>query len=437
MISKAPSRPSSQNAKRLTTPGDKNLLPELPPQTFEALKESIARFGVQYSIVVDETKNTIDGFHRKRACDELGIHCPTIVIGGLTPDEKRQLAYTLNHARRHVTPTQKRDAAATLIKSKPQLSDRTLALMVGVDHKTIGRIRRGLVETGECPSCQQREGQDGKTRRMPRIHAETPSEVERAVEALRRLGDAAPARTILLRRAELMARQLDDHRRELLPPVPQDDSDPVQIVHSDFRELELPEEAAAMVLTDPLYHRKHLPLWDDLARLAARWLRPDGGLVAYSGNAYLDEVMALLRQHLTFHSLAALVHGGIIDGSLQPIHSRQLRSGWKPILLYGRPQFKPRKYVKDVFLGAGKVKDLHEYQQCIDEALYYVETLTAPGDLIVDPFGGSFTVAEAVVRVGGGRRFIGCDIDEHWVRVGRARIQRVRAELEKAGKKLA
>ena len=43
-----------------------------------------------------------------------------------------------------------------------------------------------------------------------------------------------------------------------------------------------------------------------------------------------------------------------------------------------------------------------------------------PGDLVVDPFLGAGTTAMAALK--NGREFAGCDIDENYVAVSRARV---------------
>jgi len=50
------------------------LLPELPPEQFEALKADIAERGVVVPMVVDEFGAILDGHNRARACRELGIN---------------------------------------------------------------------------------------------------------------------------------------------------------------------------------------------------------------------------------------------------------------------------------------------------------------------------------------------------------------------------
>jgi DNA modification methylase len=58
-------------------------------------------------------------------------------------------------------------------------------------------------------------------------------------------------------------------------------------------------------------------------------------------------------------------------------------------------------------------KPVGMYERCL-------EASTDPGDLVVDTFGGSGTMAEAAVRTG--RRFLVCDVDKKMVRMSRERV---------------
>ena len=86
-----------------------NLLPDLNPWEYDALKESIRRWKVILPVVKDESGDIIDGFQRVRACDELGIaDYPVLTLAGLTEDEKRDHAYVLNLVRRRLNQEQMR-----------------------------------------------------------------------------------------------------------------------------------------------------------------------------------------------------------------------------------------------------------------------------------------------------------------------------------------
>jgi ParB-like chromosome segregation protein Spo0J len=80
------------------------LLPELLPEQFEALKADIAKRGVMVPVLLDEYGAIIDGHNRARACRELGINdYPVEIRSGLAEPEKRALARNLNALRRHLT----------------------------------------------------------------------------------------------------------------------------------------------------------------------------------------------------------------------------------------------------------------------------------------------------------------------------------------------
>jgi ParB-like chromosome segregation protein Spo0J len=59
----------------------------MPPLTVEEeadLEKSIAENGVLTPIVVDEHGNIIDGHHRQRIADRLGVFCPRRTVRGKT-----------------------------------------------------------------------------------------------------------------------------------------------------------------------------------------------------------------------------------------------------------------------------------------------------------------------------------------------------------------
>jgi ParB-like chromosome segregation protein Spo0J len=94
------------------------VMPDLSPEEYETLKADIAAHGVLMPIEVDGEGNIIDGFHRKKICDELGIECPEQKRAGLNDAEKLERAFQVNVARRHLSGAQKRQLAARLWDDK-------------------------------------------------------------------------------------------------------------------------------------------------------------------------------------------------------------------------------------------------------------------------------------------------------------------------------
>ena len=137
--------------------------PDATPEEYEALKASIDQFGVRLPIIVDEHNHIIDGRLRKRACNELGINCPTEVISNLSVEQKRQLALELDFCRKQVAKDGRQEMAKVFLRGSPWKSDRFIGRASGLDHHTVGTIRSKLERGGEIPHVDQRHGKDGKT----------------------------------------------------------------------------------------------------------------------------------------------------------------------------------------------------------------------------------------------------------------------------------
>jgi ParB-like nuclease domain len=155
-----------QTRKRLPMTKDKyQLLPELPPEQFAALKADIAERGVVVAVIVDEFGDIIDGHNRARACRELGKNdYPVEVRSGLSADEKRALSRKLNALRRHLTRDQMRQLIADQVKETPAWANNRLAGALGVDDKTVASVRTHLEATSEIPRLDTLTGADGKGR---------------------------------------------------------------------------------------------------------------------------------------------------------------------------------------------------------------------------------------------------------------------------------
>lgn len=142
--------------------GPYQLLPPLADDDFEALKADIAKNGVVVPVETDEAGNILDGHHRVAICKMLGIaDWPRFVRKGLSEDEKRTFARSLNLARRHLSTGQKRSVISAQLKETPKLSARAIAAKLGVDHKTVSAARRRMAEGGEIPHLGQVIGRNG------------------------------------------------------------------------------------------------------------------------------------------------------------------------------------------------------------------------------------------------------------------------------------
>ena len=89
------------------------VMPDLTPIEYEALKADIAEHGVLVPVEVDEDGAILDGHHRDRAWTELrgeGMNLPDyprMIRRGLTEEQKRNHARSLNVLRRHLSRDQR------------------------------------------------------------------------------------------------------------------------------------------------------------------------------------------------------------------------------------------------------------------------------------------------------------------------------------------
>jgi SAM-dependent methyltransferase len=147
------------------------LFPALEPATEAALRASIKRWGVAYPVLVDRRGNIIDGHHRKRICDELGIDCPVRVVEHVGDGEMADYATSVNEDRRH-SVERRREMAAALRAEGHSL--RAIGGALGVHHETISR---DLATVADATVPDRIVGRDGKSRPATRA-----TERDQAVE---------------------------------------------------------------------------------------------------------------------------------------------------------------------------------------------------------------------------------------------------------------
>lgn len=160
-------RPASWVSERLSDLRTELLLASghflpLADHEYDALRDSIARHGVRIPIIIGEHIALVDGRHRLLAATELGLtDIPAIFLHDLGPEAERELATSLNAARRHITRQQKKILVEHELTRDPNRSDRLIASICGVSHPFVATVRAEIAE-------QQRLEQ-------VQMHAEAPS----------------------------------------------------------------------------------------------------------------------------------------------------------------------------------------------------------------------------------------------------------------------
>lgn len=158
-----------------------NLFPTLEPATYAALKDSIEQFGVLVPVAKDQDGKLIDGYHRSKIADELGVDFRVDVIKVESDEQRDEIAAALNLYRRHLDVSQRREQVIFL-RSKGH-SLRAIADAVGVSHATVradaSTVKNLTVDTPDGKVL----GKDGKRRDAKRptvISANTQADGEKA-----------------------------------------------------------------------------------------------------------------------------------------------------------------------------------------------------------------------------------------------------------------
>jgi len=196
-------------------------------------------------------------------------------------------------------------------------------------------------------------------------------------------------------------------------------SERYHLIHADFRDVtEIEPESVDRIVTDLPYQEADLPLFEDLGRLAMRWLVPGGSAIVMCGLAYLPEILdGLRRGGLTYWWTAAYV----TPNANSQEHQRRIHGHWKALVHFTKGAY-ARGWIRDVITAGPDDGDkaLHHWGQSVQGFTAIVENFTRPGDRILDPAMGSGTTGVAAVRLG--RYFIGVDVDEEAYRISKARI---------------
>lgn len=397
------------------------LMSDLPSWEFNALKESIRQHGVLVPIIKDENGVIIDGHHRSKVCDELGItNVPTITLAGLTDEQKRDCSLILNLVRRKITRKQLRQIISTELRRTPDISNRWLAEIVGSTKNTVESVRRELLAGGEIDHVDSYRAKDGKRYPATRIYTERSRQTERARDALATLGDDAPRKAVTLKQLERNAKKKKRSQQQRIRYRRPDDAAPIRLYHSDFRHLEsvalIEAGSVDLILTDPPYNKAFATNFDELGEFAARVLKPGGVFACYLGVIQLGDAVQSFSKHLTYQATAFSSWFG--DGPV--IQKLQCVTQTTPVVVFSNGDWARTTRWYNAFHNEAAEQELHEWQKPIADVGHWLLSFSDTGDLVCDPMAGAGTTAICCHRHG--RRFVGGDMDRDAVRVAQTRM---------------
>lgn len=401
------------------------ILPPLLPEEFDSLKASVAERGVEVPVIVDQNDETIDGFHRCRACDELGVFCPKEVRHFESEAEKFELVLRLNCRRRQLNRQQKRDLIAAYLVSDPEIADNHLANLIGgISQNTVTDVRTELESTFQIEKLERHRGRDGKDRptKYKKVVANSAKEAEAALKAISNLpqncaGKIIDCNTAKRRSTRLLTKQERQERIEQITArsLPND----ITIQHCDLRDLEVRSDSVNLILTDVMWNEAAEEDWRALGQRAVEWLKPDGLLASFIG------------QHLLLRMANAIQEGGlhfqwIFNGRFDTQGNAGNVNGvlgrWRPVVVFSKQPKHVFRQTIDTFDVGEVEKDWSHLQQTVQGTRWLLEHLSEPGDFIVDPCMGTGTTAVSVLTATDGpRQFLGCDRNEQMVKIAKHR----------------
>jgi ParB family chromosome partitioning protein len=174
--------------------------------------------------------------------------------------------------------------------------------------------------------------------------------------------------------------------------------------------LEIADNSIDLILADPPYNEKSIPLYGDLAKLAQRVLKPGGSLITIIGHYALFKIGNQITDNseLEYHWQIVLKH----NGHTAKMWKQRVWPKYKPMLWYykrsgnGNSQG-PTMYsdIEDLIESQPPDKTMHDWEQSTIEAKHIIKPLTVEGQIILDPFMGYGTFGVATLQLK--RKFIG------------------------------
>jgi hypothetical protein len=194
-----------------------DLLPMMTDAELDELAADIAKNGVQQPIVwlmgqLLDGRNRVAAVYRipdEKRREEIvarwqnGKNC---IILPFEPDPHGYVV-SANIHRRHLTAEQKREIIASLLKAKPERSDRETAKIARASPTTVGAVRAGLEKAGGVSKLDTRTGADGVAQpaAKPKVGSKPITETEIAEERKRIVAEIVETRKVEARAGKLYA----------------------------------------------------------------------------------------------------------------------------------------------------------------------------------------------------------------------------------------
>jgi len=196
------------------------------------------------------------------------------------------------------------------------------------------------------------------------------------------------------------------------------------IVTGDAKDLAptIPDESVDLIFTDPPYPYEYIECFTVLAIVAARILKAGSFCLCYTGHHHFPEVFDRLREHLDYFWLGSINH----PASQRRDWLNHIFGGSKPLLFFSKGATTPMAWICDTSTSI-RDKRFHEWGQGANVAEYYIARLSAPGQLLWEPFCGGGTVPAVCKMLG--RHYLAFEIDPEVAERARERVRNTQPPL--------
>lgn len=415
---------SSANVTITVDPEFASLIPPLTEEEFAGLERSILEEGVREPIVTWRGV-IVDGHNRYEIATAHGLEFDTVEYGFESRDDAKLWMIDNQCSRRNLPDIEKmiladmkRDILAEMGRRKQSeageshgrgMSDEIAFIKNDKSYETEPKVNT------QAQLAKMAGVSSGKFAQFEQIKKHRPELIEEIRKGKETVGGAYKK----VRKEQTRTEREERKSFELQEKFPEG---MCSLYVSDIRD-GLPEVADCSIdaiITDPPYPREYIGLYGDLAKVAARVLKPGGSLLAMAGQSYLPEVIAAMEGNgMEYHWCLSYLTPG---GQAPHLFARNVNTFWKPVLWFVKGGYEG-DCIGDVLKSDTNDNDkrFHHWGQSESGMSDIVERFTDPGQTVLDPFLGGGTTG--VVALSMGRAFVGCELDPYTLDLAETRIR--------------
>ena len=420
------------------------LIPPLPKSDYDELKKSIQTDGLYHGITVNEKNEILDGHHRYRACQDLGIEFKTDIKKFDSQFAEKRFVIKSNFTRRHLEIYQRAALADELHKIElEERKQKNVGLETDVPKPTRKDTRKHRKRIGKKvdPEVHKKRRENKSRQRAAKQSNLSDNTLRKYQHVLYKsknpeLKDSMTKGLVSINEAYNTQKKMEERQKLIdieLPSLPSN----IKLIEGDCSYIgttdEITDESISLIFTDPPYDRKSLDVYDTLGRVAADKLEEGGSLVTYAGAYELPTILGLLSNglHMRYWWTICVKHTGR--------HASMFQKGvfvhWKPLLWFVKgtlsddlnhvswPRMKWLDSIDDYIESEQPDKILHEWEQSTIEAEYIISKLTVgQNQIVLDPFMGSGTTGIAALRQK--RKFIGIEKEPEQFQIAKKRLEK-------------